>query len=60
MGSLLYGDDRRLRQWLEDSKQAYVVAVSGKEHIWIDQQQRQVKALLADLPLEGWERLTVI
>src|SRR5918911_1645280 len=30
-GDSVYGDDRKLRQWLEGRTQAYVLAVSGKE-----------------------------
>ena len=29
-GDSVYGDDRRLRMWLERQRQAYVLAVSGK------------------------------
>src|SRR5258708_2827275 len=29
----VYGDDRRLRMWLEAHEQAYVLAVSGKEYV---------------------------
>jgi SRSO17 transposase len=57
-GDSVYGDDRRLRMWLEDERQAYVLAVSGKEYVWLDWQQRQVKTLLAALPEEGWTRLS--
>jgi len=53
----IYGDDRTLRQWLESRTQSYVLAVSGKESVWIRGQQRQIKTLLAELPTQGWERL---
>lgn len=53
-----YGDDRRLRVWLESQEKAYVLAVSGKEYVWIGWQQRQVKTLLATLPADGWRRLS--
>ena len=32
-GDSVYGDDRRLRLWLEEREQAYVMAVSGKEYV---------------------------
>ena len=32
-GDSIYGDDRRLRMWLEAQPQAYVLAVSGKEYV---------------------------
>jgi SRSO17 transposase len=34
-GDSVYGDDRRLRMWLEAQPQAYVLAVSGKEYVWL-------------------------
>jgi SRSO17 transposase len=57
-GDSVYGDDRRLRLWLESQPQAYVLAVSGKEYVWVDGQQRQVKTLLATPPQDGWRRLS--
>ena len=55
-GDSVYGDDRRLRMWLETQERAYVLAVSGKEYVWLGWQQRQVKTLLARLPAAGWQR----
>jgi SRSO17 transposase len=52
------GDDRRLRLGLEDRLQPSALAVSGKEYVWLGAQQRQVKTLLATLPLAGWTRLS--
>lgn len=57
-GDSVYGDDRRLRLWLEEREQAYVLAVSGKEYVWSGFQQVRVKKLLADLPEDGWMRLS--
>jgi SRSO17 transposase len=57
-GDSVYGDDRRLRLWLESHPHAYVLAVSGKEYVWLGWQQRQVKTLLAALPADGWTRLS--
>jgi SRSO17 transposase len=57
-GDSVYGDDRRLRLWLEAQPQPYVLAVSGKEYVWRGWQQRQVKSILATLPEEGWTRLS--
>ena len=59
----VYGDDRRLRMWLEAHEQAYVLAVSGKEYVnvaatWT---QRRVSTLLnelRELPAAGWQRLS--
>ena len=57
-GDSVYGDNRQLRRWLEAQPQAYVLAVSGKEYVGLGAQQRQVKTLLASLPVEGWTRLS--
>lgn len=57
-GDSVYGDDRRLRMWLESCPQAYVLAVSGKEYVWLDWRQRQIKTILASLPEDGWTRLS--
>jgi SRSO17 transposase len=57
-GDSVYGDDRRLRVWLEERERAYVLAVSGKEYVWRDWHQHQVKTVLATLPADGWTRLS--
>jgi SRSO17 transposase len=57
-GDSVYGDDRRLRVWLEAQPQAYVLAVSGKEYVWLGGQQRRVTTILATLPEDGWSRLS--
>ena len=57
-GDSVYGDDRRLRVWLEAQPQAYVLAVSGKEYVWLGGQQRRVNTILATLPEDGWSRLS--
>jgi SRSO17 transposase len=55
-GDSVYGDDRRLRTWLESHERAYVLAVSGKESVWLGWRQRQVKTILAALPADAWTR----
>jgi SRSO17 transposase len=56
-GDRVYGDDRRLRMWLAGQPQAYVLAVSGQESVWLRWQQRRVNIILAALPEDGWTRL---
>jgi hypothetical protein len=56
-GDSVYGDDRRLRLWLEAQPQAYVLAVSGQACVCLGGRQRQVKTIVAALPEEGWTRL---
>ncbi len=57
-GDSVYGDDRRLRLWLEERERAYALAVSGKEYVWIGFKQHRVKQVLATLPAEDWIRLS--
>ncbi len=57
-GDSVYGNDRRLRMWLESCPQAYVLAVSGKEYVWLGWRQRQINTILASLPEGGWTRLS--
>ena len=56
-GDSVYGDARSLRGWLEERQQAYVLAVSGNERVWLDQEQRPIKKILATLPT-AWERIS--
>jgi SRSO17 transposase len=55
-GDGVYGDNRRLRQWLEEQERAYGLAVSGKESVEVEGVHCPVKAVLAALPAEGWTR----
>lgn len=57
-GDSVYGDDRGLRGFLEQREQAYVLAISGKESVWLGGRQRQLKTILTELPSEGWHRLS--
>jgi SRSO17 transposase len=57
-GDAIDGDDRALRQWLEERRQAYVLAVSGTAFVWLQHHQRRISTLLGALPAEGWERLS--
>ena len=57
-GDSVYGDNRSLRLWLEERKQAYVLAVSSTEMVWRNRQQHVVKTLVAEMGNEGWQRLS--
>jgi SRSO17 transposase len=54
----VYGDDRTLRIWLEEQECSYVLAVSGKAHIWSGWEQLRISQILETLPQEGWQRLS--
>jgi SRSO17 transposase len=57
-GDSVYGDDYELRIWLEERKQAYVLARSCDESVWIGVQQRTIAAVLAELEEQDWLRLS--
>src|SRR5262249_44313457 len=65
-GDSVYGDDRRLRGWLEEQDQAYVMAGSGEEDVWLAGRESPVKKIFAPpgaarwaaLGAEGWTRLS--
>ena len=54
----IYGDNRRIRLWLETIPKPYVLAVSAKEHVFIGWQQMRIGALLQQLPADEWVRLS--
>jgi SRSO17 transposase len=60
----VYGDTRRLGMFLEDREQPYVLALSGKAHVWAGFHQHRVGEVLEALgrgellPEEGWKRLS--
>jgi SRSO17 transposase len=59
----VYGDDRRLRMWLEAHEQPFVLAVSAKEYVNVEATwtQRRVSMLLQELtalPADAWQRLS--
>lgn len=61
-GDTVYGNDRRLRGWLEEQCQAYVLAVACTERVWIDGStgatQVAVEKVITELPAETWQRLS--
>jgi SRSO17 transposase len=61
-GDSVYGGDRRLRIWLEEQKQPFVLEVACDEPLWAATERgpAQVRAdqLAAQVPPERWERLS--
>jgi SRSO17 transposase len=55
----VYGADHKLRFFLEEREQPYVMAVSSQQSVWVDFSPQRVKTLAAQLPAEAWRRLTV-
>ncbi|MCA1719400.1 MAG: IS701 family transposase [Actinobacteria bacterium] len=63
----VYGDTRRLGMFLEEREQPYVLALSGKAHVWAGFYQHRVSTVLqslrqGELPSEeggeGWRRIS--
>ena len=61
-GDTVYGNDRRLRRWLEEQGRCYVLAVKSNEPLWADTERgsRQVGAreLAQQIPDDQWQRLS--
>jgi SRSO17 transposase len=61
-GDSVYGGDRRLRVWLEQQEQPFVLAVTSAEPLWavLDGQWGQPRAdrIAARIPADGWQRLS--
>jgi SRSO17 transposase len=55
----VYGADSKLRFFLEERHQPYVLAVASNQCVWVELTQARVKTLAAQLPAEAWRRLTV-
>lgn len=58
-GDEVYGNNGKLRQWLEERQLGYVLAVARDQRMrWPDQQQRRVDAIAASLPALAWKRVS--
>ena len=61
-GDTVYGNDRRLRQWLEEQKVPYVLAVKNNEPLWADTEDGAApvaaRRLAQGIPADQWERLS--
>jgi SRSO17 transposase len=55
----VYGNNSKLRQWLEEHRVGYVLAIASDQRMrWPDQQLRRVDAIAHVLPGLGWERVS--
>lgn len=61
-GDTVYGNDRRLRQWLEEQGRSYVLAVKNNEPLWTDTERGWVpvaaRELAQQIPDDQWQRLS--
>jgi SRSO17 transposase len=64
-GDSIYGGDRRLRVWLEQHAQPFVLAVTSDEPLWAVRDGRwgigaqpRADVIAAQIPADGWQRLS--
>jgi SRSO17 transposase len=57
-GDSVYGNDGKLRLWLEEQQMAHVLGVSGNHFVWIGGSQQKVSTVAAQVSPEGWSRLS--
>jgi SRSO17 transposase len=57
-GDAVYGNDGKLRRWLEERRVAHVLGVSGNHYIWMGFQQQPVAAVAQQVPRKVWQRLS--
>lgn len=57
-GDSVYGNDGKLRRWLEERRVAHVLGVSGNHYIWIGFQQQPVAVVAQRVPRKAWQRLS--
>jgi SRSO17 transposase len=55
----VYGNNSKLRQWLEERRLGYVLAIASDQRMrWPDHQQRRVDTIAQSLPDLAWERVS--
>jgi SRSO17 transposase len=55
----VYGNNSKLRQWLEQRRLGYVLAIASDQRMrWPDHEQRRVDTIAQSLPNLAWERIS--
>lgn len=58
-GDEVYGRDSKLRRWLEERGQPYVLAVAADQRLWRqDMRQHRIDEIANQLPKRAWKRLS--
>ena len=58
-GDEVYGHDSKLRRWLEEHRQPYVLAVAADQRLWrSDLHQHRVDEIASHWPKRAWKRLS--
>ena len=55
-GDSVYGNDWRMRSWLEERKQAYVLGINSQYRIFSGEQRQWARDVIAQLPEQIWKR----
>jgi len=55
----VYGSDSKFRRFLEERGQAYVVAVSSQQRLWVAFRQKRLDEFVQELPAAHWFRMSV-
>lgn len=54
-----YGNDGKFRRFLESRGQAFVVAVSCRQRLWVGFEPKRVDQIVAEAPVKNWFRHSV-
>lgn len=57
-GDAIYGDDRRLREWLDHRKEWYILGVTRDEMLYYDGARQRYDEIAARLPVQAWQQLS--
>jgi SRSO17 transposase len=57
-GDSVYGNEGKLRRWLEEQRRAHVLGVSGNHYVWVGFQQQPVATVAQQVPRKAWQRLS--
>lgn len=57
-GDSIYGGDRRLRLWLEEQRQWFVLGIAKNEPLWCEFEQKRADEWAATVPDDTWQRLS--
>lgn len=56
IGDSVYGNDWRMRSWLEGRKQAYVLGITSQYRVFSGEQRQWARDVIAQLPEQIWKR----
>ena len=57
-GDAVYGNDRRLRVWLEEQDIFHVMAVGVHQHVWVGFRQLRIKTIIESIREKAWHLMS--